>query len=85
MKLKLILFFLLFGVKAVLSACPADVNFGQNTGGNSFHVFLYENGTFDQNQIESISKSDVESEFLFLLQTFLVKHFSSRNRNNPNW
>ena len=88
MKLKFIKFLFLFGVKAVLSACP-NVNFGFNTGGKSFQIIIYENGIFARdgllaNQTESIPKSVVDSEFLFLLQTFLVKYFSSSYRNNPN-
>ena len=79
MKLKLIIFFFLFGVKAVLSACP-NVNFGFNTGGTSFQIFIFENGTFARSgilaeQIDSISKSVVESEFLFFLQTFFSEIF----------
>ena len=71
MKLEFIIFFFLFGVKAVLSICP-NVNFGLNTVGKSFQVFIYESGTFSRSgaladQIESISKSDVESEFFVFL------------------
>ena len=86
MKQKLILFSLLFGVKAVLSSCP-NVNFGLTLTGS---VYLYEDGNFERNgnladQIESISKSDVQSEFLLLLRTLLVKYFSYRYNYNPWW
>ena len=67
MELKFIIFFFLSGVKAVLSACP-DVNFGLNTAGKSFQIFIYENGIFARDglladQTESIPKSVVDSEF----------------------
>ena len=77
MKRKLILFFLQFGFKAILSACP-NVNFGFNTAGSNFQVIIFEDGTFDDifsGQIESISKSEVESELLFLIQGFFSEMF----------
>ena len=84
MKQKLILFSLLFGVKTVLGSCP-NINFGLDITGS---VYLYEDGNFERNgnladQIESISKSDVQSEFLILLRPFLVKYFSYRYNYNP--
>ena len=72
MRLKLILFFLLFGVEAVLGACRPEINFGYNTGSTNFQIFIFENGVFLRSgfldQTESIPKSDVESEFSFFAE-----------------